>query len=185
MARGNAAALGLGPGYLYAAPLGTTEPTDLTTPWATVSASWVALGYTEDGSELSYNPSTSPVDVAEELDHIQVVTTGRDASVQFAMSQITASNLKLAFNGGVLTTGTGIVTFEPPDLGTEVRTMLGFEAEDHTERWVYRQAFQTGTITLARRKGANNATIATQFSLEKPATGLRLFKAVLQTPLRS
>ena len=64
MARGNAAALGLGPGFLYFAPLGTPEPTDLTTPWATVSASWVAIGYTEDGSELSYNPSTSPVDAA-------------------------------------------------------------------------------------------------------------------------
>jgi hypothetical protein len=184
MARGNASALGLGPGYLYFAPLGTPEPTDLTTPWATVSASWVALGYTTDGSELSYNPSTSPVDVAEELDHIQVVTTGRDSSVQFSMAQITATNMKLAFNGGVLTTGTGIVTFEPPDLGTEVRTMLGFEAEDHTERWVYRQCYQTGTITLARRKGATNAVLAVQFSLEKPATGLKLFKAVFQTPLR-
>lgn len=185
MARGNASALGLGPGYLYFAPLGTAEPADLTTPWATVSASWVAVGYTEDGSELSYNPSTSPVDVAEELDHISVVTTGRDSTVSFSMSQITATNMKLAFNGGVVTTGTGIVTFEPPDLGTEVRTMLGFEAEDHTERWVYRQAYQTGTITLARRKGANNAAISAQFSLEKPATGLRLFKAIFQTPLRS
>lgn len=184
MARGNASALGLGPGYLYIAPLGTSEPTDLSTAWASISASWVSVGYTEDGNELNYNPSTSPVDVAEELDHIQVVTTGRDSTVRFAMSQITATNLKTAFNGGVLTVGTGIVTFEPPDLGTEVRTMLGFESEDHTERWVYRQCFQTGTITLGRHKGANNASIAAEFSLEKPATGLRLFKAIMATPLR-
>jgi hypothetical protein len=185
MARGTASALGLGPGYLYFAPLGTTEPVDLTTPWASVSASWVTVGYTEDGSELQYNPSTSPVDVAEELDHIQVVTTGRDSTVAFAMSQITNTNMKLAFNGGVITAGTGIVTFEPPDLGTEVRTMLGFESEDHTERWVYRQAYQTGTVTLGRHKGANNAAISVQFALEKPATGSRLFKAIFQTPLRA
>jgi hypothetical protein len=184
MARGNASALGLGPGYLYIAPIGTPEPTDLVTAWASVSASWVSVGYTEDGNELNYNPSTSPVDVAEELDHLQVVTTGRDSTVRFAMSQITATNLKIAFNGGVLTTAAGQVTFEPPDLGTEVRTMLGFEAEDHTERWVYRQCFQTGTITIGRHKGANNANIAAEFSLEKPATGSRLFKAILQTPLR-
>ncbi len=185
MARGNASALGLGPGYLYVAPIGTTEPTDLVTPWATVSASWAPVGYTEDGSDLSYNPATSPVDVAEELDHIQVVTTGRDSTIAFAMSQITATNLKLAFNGGVLTTPAGLVTFEPPDLGTEVRTMIGFEAEDHTERWIYRQCFQTGTITLGRKKGAANASIAAQFALEKPATGLRLFRAIMQTPLRT
>lgn len=184
MARGNAAALGLGPGYLYFAPIGTTEPTDLVTAWATVSAAWVTVGYTEDGSDLSYNPATSPVDVAEELDHLQVVTTGRDSTVSFAMSQITATNLKLAFNGGVLTVGTGIVTFEPPDLGTEVRTMIGWESEDHTERWVYRQCFQTGTIALGRKKGATNAAVAAQFALEKPASGARLFKAILATPLR-
>lgn len=184
MARGNSSALGLGPGYLYFGPLGTTEPTDLVTAWTAVSAAWTAIGYTSDGSEMDYNPATSPVDVAEELDHIQMVTTGRDATVKFAMSQITATNMKLAYNGGVLTTGTGIVTFEPPDLGTETRIMLGFQSEDGTERWVYRQCFQTGTVTLGRHKGANNATIATEFALEKPATGSRLFKAIFQTPLR-
>lgn len=184
MARGVAAALGLGPGYLYAGPIGTTEPADLTTAWTAVSAAWAAIGYTEDGNEFNYNPSTSPVDVAEELDHIQVVTTGRDSSVKFAMSQITATNMKYAMNGGVLTTGTGIVTFEPPDLGTEVRIMLGFESEDHTERWVWRQCFQTGTVAIGRHKGANNAAIAVEFSLEKPATGARLYKAIFQTPLR-
>jgi hypothetical protein len=184
MARGNAAQLALGPGYLYAGPLGTTEPTDLATAWASVSAAWAAIGYTEDGNELNYNPSTSPVDVAEELDHVQVVTTGRDSTVKFAMSQVSATNMKLAFNGGVLVTGTGIVTFEPPDLGTETRIMLGFESEDHSERWIYRQCIQSGTITLGRHKGANNATIATEFSLEKPATGSRLFKAIFAAPLR-
>jgi len=66
-----------------------------------------------------------------------------------------------------------------------VRTMLGYESEDHTERWVWRQCLQTGQMKIVRAKGAANATIATVFSLEKPATGSRLFKAVLQTPLRS
>jgi hypothetical protein len=184
MARGAASALGLGPGYLYFGPIGTTEPVDLATAWAAVSVAWTAIGYTEDGNEFNYNPATSPVDVAEELDHIQVVTTGRDSSVKFAMSQITATNMKLAMNGGVLTTGTGIVTYEPPDLGTETRIMLGFESEDHTERWIFRQCFQTGTVTLGRHKGANNAAISVEYSLEKPATGSRLYKAIFQTPLR-
>ncbi len=34
MARGNPAALALGPGYLYLAPLGTAEPVDLIAPMA-------------------------------------------------------------------------------------------------------------------------------------------------------
>lgn len=185
MARGNPQAIALGPGYLYAAPIGTTEFSDLTTPWTTVSAAWLALGYTDTGSEFDYALATGDVAVAEELDPVQIATTGRTSSVIFNLSQLTATNLKLAMNGGVITSGTGTVTIEPPDLGTEVRSMLGFESEDHTERWLWRQCFQSGTMKIVRQKGNNNATIATTFSLEKPATGARLFKAMLATPLRS
>jgi hypothetical protein len=185
MARGNPAAIALGPGYLYAGPIGTTEPTDLTTAWNVVSAAWLSLGYTETGSEFDYALATGTVLVAEELDPVAIATTGRTGSVVFNLSQITAANLKLAMNGGNLVTGTGIVTIEPPDLGSEVRTMLGWEAEDHTERWVWRQCLQSGTMKIARQKGNTNATIQTTFSLEKPASGSRLFKAILQTPLRA
>ncbi len=185
MARGTPTALSLGPGYLYIAPLGTTEPSDLATAWASVSANWVALGYTAEGSEFSYALATDNVEVAEELDPISVQTTGRTATLSFSLSEVTATNLKRALNGGTITTGSGIVTFEPPDLGSEVRTMLGFESEDHTERWVFRQCFQTGTMKIARKKGAANAVMAVEFSLEKPATGSKLFKAIMASPGRA
>ena len=183
--RGNPAALALGPGYLFAGPLGTTEPSDLVTAWTSVSAAWLALGYTETGSEFDYNLNTGEVLVAEELDPVAVATTGRSSTVVFNLSQLTVTNLKLAMNGGVVTTGAGIATIEPPDLGTEVRTMLGWEAEDHSERWIWRQCLQSGTMKIVRQKGNNNATIQTSFSLEKPSSGARLFKAILATPLRS
>jgi len=183
--RGNPQAIALGPGYLYAAPLGTTEVSDLITAWEAVSAAWIALGYTETGSEFDYALTTGQVMVAEELDPLSIATTGRTSTLVFNLSQLTSTNLKLAMNGGVITTGTGLVAIEPPDLGTEVRTMLGFESEDHTERWIYRQCFQSGTMKISRAKGAANATISTTFTLEKPATGARLFKALLQTPLRT
>lgn len=185
MARGSPTALALGPGYLYAGPLGTAEPADLVTAWAAVSAAWVALGYTETGSEFDYQLNTTAVNVAEELDPISNAVDGRTSSLTMNLAQLTATNLKLAMNGGVITTGTGIVTIEPPDLGTEVRTMIGFESEDHTERWVWRQCLQNGQMKIIRAKGAANATIATVFALEKPSSGARLFKAVLGTPQRS
>jgi len=184
MSRGAPAALSLGPGYLYAGPLGTTEPSDTITPWQQVSLGWIFLGYTDVGSEFDYALSTSPVNVAEELDPIVNATDGRTSSVTFVLAQLTATNLKLAMNGGVITAGLGTVTIEPPDLGTEVRTMIGFESEDHQERWVYRQCLQSGTMKIVRAKGASNATIATTFTLEKPATGARLFKAILDVPER-
>lgn len=184
MARGTPSAIALGPGILYIAPLGTTEPTDLVTAWTSVSASWVQLGYTDEGSEFSYKLDTDRVEVAEELDPIKIAVNSREIKVSFALAEITATNMKRAMNGGVITAGTGIVTFEPPDLGTEVRTMLGFESEDHQERWVYRQCFSNGEVTMARKKGSDKSTIATEFELEKPS-GATPFKAIMTSPGRA
>lgn len=183
-ARGNAENIALGPGYLYIGDIGTDEPADLTTAWASVDAGWVGLGYTDAGSEFDYQLSADDVDVAEELDPISKAPTGRASSVKFALAEITATNLKRAMNGGTITSGSGIVTFEPPDLGTEVRVMIGFESEDHTERWVWRQAFMLGSLTMTRAKGAANTTINCEYTLEKPATGAKLFKAMMASPQR-
>ncbi|GAA2990821.1 hypothetical protein [Streptosporangium longisporum] len=181
MPRGNPGALALGPGTLYIAPLGTPEipDNDLVTPWASVSAGWIQLGYTAEGSTFNYSVDTENVEVAEELDPIAVALTSREMNIDFALAQITATNLKTALNGGTITAGAGAVTFEPPQLGEEVRTMLGWESEDHTERWIYRKCLQTGGMEMSRQKGAAKATISCSFKLEKPLNGGAPFKAIL------
>ncbi|WP_188188054.1 phage tail tube protein [Nonomuraea sp. SYSU D8015] len=180
MPRGNPANLALGPGTLYIAVLGTPEPADLTTPWASVSANWIQLGYTDEGSTFNYSVDSENVEVAEELDPVAVALTSRELSLSFSLAEMTAANLKRALNGGTITSGTGIVTFEPPDLGEEVRTMLGWESEDHTERWVYRKALQVGNMEVSRAKGAAKATIRCEFKLERPAAA-KAFKAIMAT----
>jgi hypothetical protein len=183
MARGTPSAISLGPGILWIAPLGTTEPTDLTTAWGTVAAAWVQLGYTDEGSEFSYSIDTDRVEVAEELDPIKIAVNSREIKVSFALAEMTATNLKRGMNGGTITSGSGIVTFEPPDLGSEVRVMIGFESEDHQERWVYRQCFSNGEITVPRKKGSDKTIISCEFELEKP-TGVAPFKAIMTAPGR-
>jgi len=183
--RGNREQIALGPGYLYTALLATTEPVDLVTPWAEVSDNWIALGYTGAGSEFGYQLKTSPVMVEEELDTITNAPDGRTSSVTFDLAQLTATNLAVASNGGAITTGAGVVYFEPPDLGEEQRCMLGFQSEDGTERWIWRQAIMNGAMKITRKKGAANATIACTFELELPDTGQKLYRAILASPLRA
>jgi hypothetical protein len=62
--------------------------------------------------------------------------------------------------------------------------MLGFESEDHTERWVWRQCFMSGQLQIQRQKGAANAVMACEFMLEKPASGAKLYKAIFAAPQR-
>ncbi len=172
---GNAGALSLGPGRLFDAPLGTALPADLDDA---LDAAFKFIGYTEEGSEFSYEISSDPVEVAESLDPVFYRTTGRNGSVTFAMAENTVKNLTRAFNGGDVTrTPSGALAYTPPEPGTETRRVLIFESEDGQERWVYPQVFQGGSVSLARRKGADKVTIPVEFRLEKPANGGAPFKA--------
>lgn len=178
MADFNAAAVRFGkPGKLYIAPIGTPEPTLVSDVWP---AGWVPLGYTDEGSAFNYEISTDNVEVAEELDVLARVTTGRDASVEFALAEITYRNLTLAFNGGIVVGDGTAWTFEPPDLGNETRVMIGWDAmptvASNDLRVIFRQCLQGGSLGLENRKGATKSTIAANFQLEKPASGAKLLK---------
>lgn len=167
------------PGFLFWAPLGTTEPTHtvagsvFTDAWP---AEWIVLGATEEGHSFSWATSTETIEVAEFLDPIKYVETGRTGSVAFALASITAENVKRALNGGTLTTsGTGATTkveFTPPALGASVRSMIGWESQDSTERLVCYQVFNTGTVEIARRKGSAKATLPMEWALETPTGGV-------------
>lgn len=178
MADFNAAAVRFGkPGKLFIAPLGTTEPTTTTAAWP---AGWVPLGYTDEGSAFNYEISTDNVEVAEELDVLARVTTGRDASIEFALAEITYRNLTIAFNGGIIVGDGTAWSFEPPDLGNETRVMIGWDAMPtvgaNDLRIIFRQCLQGGSLGLENRKGATKSTIAANFQLEKPANGAKLLK---------
>ncbi|MFI6228632.1 hypothetical protein ACIBCR_15125 [Micromonospora echinospora] len=171
-------ALAFGAGYLYWAPLGTSVPACtvaggvFTDTWP---VGWIPLGVTREGHEFTYEIDTETVEAAEYLDALATVTTGRSSGMSFDLMQVHLSNLKRALNGGtIVTSGSGATLrseYTPPAVGQEVRSMLGWESTDLTERVYAEQAFQTGSLTIARRKGADNASIPTQWTFEPAADG--------------
>lgn len=170
-AGGNSANVQLGPGRLYTAPLGTTEPTSAS---AALPSAWRAVGYTEEGSAFSTELTNEPVEVAEEVDPILYVLSRRTNTLALAMAETTRRNLALALGGGA-DAANDATTFEPPDPGDEVAVMFVWDSEDDpttgtNTRWLFRQAKPGGTIEIGRRKSPAKATIASVFNLEKPAT---------------
>ena len=168
------------PGYLLWAPLGTAEPTHAVTgsvfsdDWTAVTG-WEVLGATPEGHEFSWSTATDTIEVAEFLDPIKYVETGRSGSFSFALADVKMSNLKRALNGGTVTT-TGSTTttmskYVPAKLGESTRCMIGWESQDHTERLIGYQCFNTGSVSIARRKGTDYARIPVEFSLEVPVGG--------------
>jgi hypothetical protein len=175
----------LGPGKLYAAPVGSTEPSDLatalTTPWTTGF-----LGWTEEGHVFTITPSYENVEVAESLIPLLKIATGQDLVVEFALAEITAANVQKALNGATVTASgsgaTAIDKVEPLAFGTpETRTALLWQADDGSERWFFRKCLQTGAVAIGRRKGAAKATIPLTFSLETVSSAIRPFGAILKS----
>lgn len=176
---GDPTAVKVGPGALYVAPLGTTAPADLATPWG---VAWIPLGYTEEGHEFAAENTFEAIEVAEELLPIRQEQTGSNLTVEMALAEMTAKNVQLALNGGTITSGDGFVTFEPPELGEATRVALGWESQDHLERWVWYKCLQTGNVAIARRKAPAKATIPTTFTVEIPTGGGAPFKAIFSGP---
>ena len=167
------------PGYLYGAPLLSTNPTNtvagsvFTDAWP---AAWISLGATKEGSTFQYATTVEAMSVAEFFDPIKYATTERAGSIAFALANATLHNMKRAFNGGMgaitATSGTGATTlgtFEPVAPGSEVRIMLGWESFDNTTRIVMRQTIQGGEVAMEFQKAPAYAGIPCTFNFEVPS----------------
>jgi hypothetical protein len=175
----------LGPGKLYAVPVGTAEPTDLTTALSsTILAGY--LGFTEEGHTFTIAPSYDGVDVAESMLPVARVKTGVDMTLEAALAEVTAQNVQRALNGATITTsGTGAATIdslEPlADGVTETRVCIVWQSDAGDERWIWRRCLQTGSIAIGRRKGSAKATVPVSFLLEPVSATVRPFKAIMKS----
>lgn len=159
----------IGPGVLYVAPIGTTEPTSAT---AALPSAFREVGYTEDGTTITYDLTNEAVNVAEEFDPIAYRTTARAGTVAFQMAEATRQNLALVLNLGANLTNDGTL-LEPPAPGSEVRVMFAHRT-DAGALWVLRRCLQAGSIEMRNQKAPNKKLLPASFRMEKP-TGAALF----------
>lgn len=171
-------ALAKGPGTLFWTTPGVAGPVN--TVVASVFsdntwASWFKLGITKAGHEFTYDLSQDPIQSAEYLDDLDQVTTGRVISAKFELMQIHATNLARALNRPTPTTSgattTLLTTVKPPALGAELYCQIGWQSSDDTERWVAANAFQIASLTMARKKGADVATLPVEYKFFPDSNG--------------
>lgn len=158
----------IGPGWLWVAPIGTSEPADCSTA---LPSAWRQVGYTETGNAFNSNITSSDIEVAEELEPIDVREIKRLTDVQFEMAEVTRANLAFALNSGANAANTS-ASFEPPALGASLYTMIVWETNatpDATNvRWLFRKCKQTSPIQIQHRKAPQKALIPVQFRVVKP-----------------
>ena len=161
----------LGPGRLYVAPIATVDPTSAS---AVLPVAWIAVGYTDAGTTIGSAITSSPVEVAEEVDPIANLITSRVTTVTFAMAEATVGRLALAYGGGAAVPNNGTAFgFPEPDAIVPVKIVWD-SAETPgalNRRWIFRSCMPAGTIAIARQKAPNKATIPVTFNLSRAANG--------------
>jgi hypothetical protein len=181
-AGGTSSNVQLGPGRIYFAPVGTSEPSNASTA---LPSAWSVLGYTDSGTKFTSTLTATAVEVAEELDPIFYVNTKRENKLEIHAAESMRRNLVMALSGGVVTLNDGTF-FEPPNPGTEVAIMMVWDSnEDPTvaggfpsggnRRWLFRQCRASGAIEIDRQKAPQKALLPILMNLEKPS-GLAPFK---------
>lgn len=167
----------LGPGRLYVAAVGTTEPVSGS---AVLPSAWSAIGYTDEGTAFQFETTTEGIPVAEELDPIRYVGVARATRLVVAMAETTARNLVLALGGGA-GTAAGAVTINPPNADAQVDVMLVWDSDEAptaaNRRVLFRQCRPSGQVEMANRKAPQKRLIGTTFDCSKPSGALQPFTA--------
>lgn len=115
-----------GPATVYyatwsAAGVEPTAPASSAVATAPSSAVWTPVGGTRGGVQLQINQTFVNLDLDQIVDVPDVRRTARDWMVTASLAQITLENLKMALNGGTVTSGTGYKELNPDAGMTETQ----------------------------------------------------------------
>lgn len=173
----------IGPGTLYTAPVGTAYPAD---PSVAPSGTWIDIGYSEEGWSFNVGRDFADVEVAEEIDPLDILVTKRDIHLVGASAQGSLENLKIALGGGTITTLTAPNRKKLVPLGTSAldRVALLFRGNAPKVAGVAKvrdvqmpNAVSVGAIEMASKKAPDKTIIGMDFRLVK-VSGTDIFTKI-------
>lgn len=111
----------LGPGALYVADFGATEPADTAFATAPDSGTWTDVGGTQDGVNFQQNLEFTQLEVDQTIDAPESRCTKREFKLVTNLAEVTLENIKIASNGGTITSaGTGATAHTKYEPDTDV-----------------------------------------------------------------
>jgi hypothetical protein len=123
-----------GPGLVYIAPVGTTQPT-LTTPLVWPSG-WFTVGYTDAGVDLVYTPTIKEIYVDEEAAPVLDILEKEKFVIQAHLAEVSLTNLNAAIAASTYVPATPQVTFGSQALNYVAVGVVGPAVGGYTNRVV-------------------------------------------------
>lgn len=153
----------LGPGDLYTAAFGAVEPADTAFATPPDDLVWTDVGGTEDGVNFEQNLEFTQLEVDQAIDAPESRCTKREFKLVVNLAEVTLENIKLANNGGTITTGgTGATAHSKytPDIDVTSGTRPNYAAmlfdgpapSGVRRRFVGRKMLQVGEVKTSYHK---------------------------------
>lgn len=145
----------LGPGSISFAPVGTTEPISAV---SVPASGWTNVGATTDGVTLTVNQEFTELEVDQIVDIPESRLVKRSFTVETNLAELTLENLKLALNGGTISSTGGSSTYAPANgnsatsPGYVALLIDGIAPGGKKRRIIVRKALSTDDVEFAYNK---------------------------------
>ena len=146
--------------------------------WSDPAASWVDVGYSEDGWTLEMDKTFEDIMVAEEIDPIATFKTAQEVRLTGELAQASQTNIQVALGGGSITTGdgsngyvSGYNAIIPPstDDFDEKSLLLIVDGPAGADRHVeIPRAINVGAFSMAHQKAPQKVVIGVEFKVLRP-----------------
>ena len=148
----------MGPGDLYIATFGATEPADTAINVTPPASSWTDLGGTQDGAKLSIDQTYTPLEVDQIVDEPGARLTKRMFTIETNLAEPTLENLKYLLNDGTAASGAGFKSFEPIYASSATQPTYraiildGYAPQQFRRRFVIRKCLSNDKVESTYKK---------------------------------
>ena len=148
----------MGPGTLYIADFGATEPLDTTVNSTPAASTWTDVGGTQDGAKLTVDQTYTPLEVDQIVDKPGARLTSRVFTIETNLAEPTLENLKYILNDGTAASGSGYKSFEPIYASSATQPTYraaildGYAPNQLRRRFIIRKVLSTDKVESTYKK---------------------------------
>jgi hypothetical protein len=175
-----------GPGTLYTAAYGATEPADADVASTPSASTWTDVGGTDDGVTLKVDQTYAELKVDQIIDVPGRRKTKQELTFATNLAEPTMTNLELVLNGGTVSASSGYSTYEPADDSSATQPTYkallfdGFSPEHLRRRVVARRVLSIEGVEAAYKK-ENQTLFPVTFAAHYVSSAIKPWRVIDET----
>ena len=136
---------------------------------------WTSIGASESGATMRFSRSTNDITIEEQLNPVDIATTGVDPRIEVTLSEDTLETMKLAYGGGTITTVAPTATvpgYKELVIAEDIEHLtLGLEGMNTKTEWrrvLWLDVLSVADVETSYRRAETQRLYAVSFRLVSP-----------------